>query len=398
MEAGQAADHQALVRLLNPMSPTTRRTARVLQEMRLQGGLQDLDLGQHQPPAPPPATALRPHVLDNSPMAQLGHLGLATERRRLSGNNFDDSFGSGLGSSPDEAVIQARGRRQVPLTFSPDLANTPLRQQMQRAKLAAMSQQGGAGAGAGAGSRLMLPLSHTRTSPRKRLTLSDTPPPHPAPSSTSCINQVFTPSPDKLKISPLNKKVRVDPVLAATNPGTAIKGLSHGQLVGLVSSLLHTHPELVAEVHQLLPAPDLGPLEERLSYLKKNIYKALPSTRLESKTDSMAYNRVSLHLTTFKKAVLDSMRGLLEAEQWLALVDYTVLAWGYVSATPVWENPAHNNTRRTCFKSLAASAMTALNKGSFTRDQVEDIKKKMLKLREGSDEINICIKHIEESY
>ena len=80
------------------------------------------------------------------------------------------------------------------------------------------------------------------------------------------------------------------------------------------------------------------------------------------------------------------------------LVEYTVLAWAYVSATPVWENPAHNNTRRTCFKSLAASAMTALKKGSFTRDQVEDIKKKMLKLREGSDEINICIKHIEESY
>ena len=32
-------------------------------------------------------------------------------------------------------------------------------------------------------------------------------------------------------------------------------------------------------------------LEEKLNFLKKNVYKALPNTRLESKTDSMAYNR-----------------------------------------------------------------------------------------------------------
>merc|ERR1719480_338470 len=119
---------------------------------------------------------------------------LIPERRRLSGN-FDDSFGQN--GSPDEMVIQARGRRQVPLTFSPDINHTPLRQQMQRAKLAALTQHGS--------SRLMLP-SHTRTSPRKRLTLSDSP-----PSSASCISQVFTPSPDKIKISPLNKKVKIDP-------------------------------------------------------------------------------------------------------------------------------------------------------------------------------------------
>merc|ERR1719480_687528 len=65
---------------------------------------------------------------------------LIPERRRLSGN-FDDSFGQN--GSPDEMVIQARGRRQVPLTFSPDINHTPLRQQMQRAKLAAMSQSSG---------------------------------------------------------------------------------------------------------------------------------------------------------------------------------------------------------------------------------------------------------------
>ena len=46
----------------------------------------------------------------------------------------------------------------------------------------------------------------------------------------------------------------------------------------------------------MLPAPDLAPMEERLLYLKRNISRSLPNTRLESKTDSLAYNRVSGHL------------------------------------------------------------------------------------------------------
>ena len=399
-------DHQALIRLFNPLSPTTRGTTRALQEMQAQAGLQGINLGdlrisqqqQSQTTPTPPAlatnnmnnmnnvlrpatnitptntiTALRPHVLDNSPLQ-------VPDRRRLSGNNFDDSFGQTV--SPDELAIQARGRRQVPLTFSPDI-NSPLRQQMQRAKLAAMSQN--------SGSRLLLPLSHTRTSPRKRLTLSDTPP------SSSCINQVFTPSPDKLKISPLNKKVKIDPLLQHTNPETAVKGLSHSQITSLLSNILKNHPELVDEVHDMLPAPDLAPLEEKLNYLKKNIYKALPNTRLESKTDSMAYNRVSIHLTTFKKAVMDNVKNLVEGQQWLSVIDYTVMAWAYVQATPVWENPSHNNIRKTCFKSLASTCLTALKKGNFTKEQNQEIKKKISKLREGSDEINICIKHFDES-
>merc|ERR1712147_43196 len=302
---------------------------------------------------------------------------LIPERRRLSGN-FDDSFGQN--GSPDEIVIQARGRRQVPLTFSPDINHTPLRQQMQRAKLAAMSQS--------SGSRLLLPNSNVRTSPRKRLTLSDTPPP--------CVSQMYTPSPDKLKMSPLTKRVRIDPILLGVNPETAVKGLSHSQLINLMGSILQRHPELVEEVHTMLPAPDLAPMEEKLNYLKRNIYKALPSTRLESKTDSMAYNRVSTHLATFKRSVVEQLKPLLEGEQWVGVLDYSVLAWGYVKATPVWENPTHNNTRKTCFKSLAASCMTALKKGNFKAEQCEEIKKKLSKLKADSDEIVICLKHLDD--
>lgn len=403
-------EDQALFRLFNPLSPTTRRTTRVLQEMQAQRGINGLfALDEMRISNSPALTTLTPttnHILrpaqntatptttnqvlrttnntlfQNNPDNNINRVAnepMIPERRRLSGN-FDDSFGQN--GSPDEMVIQARGRRQVPLTFSPDINHTPLRQQMQRAKLAAMSQS--------SGSRLLLPNSSIRTSPRKRLTLSDTPPP------TSCIPQMYTPSPDKLKMSPLTKRVRIDPILQNVNPETAIKGLSHSQLISLMGNILQRHPELVEEVHTMLPSPDLAPMEEKLNYLKRNIYKALPNTRLESKTDSMAYNRVSIHLTTFKKAVVDSVKSLLEGQQWLAIIDYTVLAWAYVQATPVWENPSHNNTRKTCFKSLAASCMTALKKGNFKAEQCEEIKKKLSKLKADSDEIVICLKHLEE--
>merc|ERR1711963_1299856 len=112
-------DQQALLRLFNPLSPTTRRTTRVLQEIEAHGmSLEELRISQQQP-----VTGLALAAPTNTQPAQN-----RLERRRLSGANFDDSFGQS--GSPDEQVIQARGRRQVPLTFSPDINTTPLRQQM----------------------------------------------------------------------------------------------------------------------------------------------------------------------------------------------------------------------------------------------------------------------------
>lgn len=411
-------EDQALFRLFNPLSPTTRRTTRALQEIHTQhpslGGIFAIDdmritntNGNPLAPLAPAANlnnqhqALRTATPNNIPMNN--HLLLLNqtpdnpfpntqtntppgvpERRRLSGN-FDDPFSQK--ASPDEAVIQARGRRQIPLTFSPDINHTPLRQQMQRAKLTALSQ------GSNGGSRLLLPTNaQTRTSPRKRLTLNDTP-----PSSTStCFSQMYTPSPDKLKVSPLTKKVKIDPASSGIQLEVSIKGLSHAQLINLFSCILHKHPEIRDEVQVMLPSPDLSPFEEKINYLKRNIYKALPSTRLESKTDSLAYNRVSLHLISFKKAVLDSAKSLLDGQQWVAVIDYTVMAWQYVKDTPVWENPSHNNVRKTCFKGLAASSMTALKKGQWTEDQCQQLKEKLTKLKPDSEEITVCLKYLDE--
>ena len=83
-------------------------------------------------------------------------------------------------------MIQARGRRSIPLTYSPDINHTPLRQQMQRAKLAALSQAGGTN------SRLLFHLSPEKAG----------------------------------KTSPLTKKLKLDPTISGTSPEVAMKGLN----------------------------------------------------------------------------------------------------------------------------------------------------------------------------
>ena len=364
-------DQFGLFPTFNPVSPTTRQTTRALQEIQSQrpnllivDGDDDIDI-----------TPLPMHPID------------ITDRMRWTAN-FDDSMVT-PNPSPDEMVIQARGRRQIPLTFSPDINHTPLRQQIQRAKLSALAQS----PTRTQPSRLMLPSSKTRCSPRKRLTLNDSPP---SSNAFSTLSSLYSPSPDKLKRSPLAKKMRLDHTgNSSLKPEVAIKGLSHAQLTDLIGSLMSFHPELRTEVASLLPTPDLSHYEESLNYLKKNIYKALPSSRLETKTDSLAYNRVSVHLLAFKKAVCEGMKTLIESQQWLSAIDYTVMAWGYVKATPVWSNPPHNNVRKTCFKTLATSCMRALKEGNFKADQWLNIKGKLEKLKSESDEILVCVKYID---
>jgi len=381
-------EQQQLFRQYNPLSPTTRQTTRALQEIQAQQitGILVLD---DSPPAAQFQTPLHNNHMNHNNInnaLDAGALELA-DRMRWGNVNFDPNFAT-PNPSPDEMVIQARGRRQVPLTFSPDINHTPLRQQMQRAKLSSLATR----SPTRVGSRLLLP-SQTRTSPRKRLTLSDTP-----PSSSSVVSQVYTPSPDRfLKVSPLTKKVKLDGQgMRSVDPEVAMKGLSHAQLVELFSSMMLKRPELREELRQVMPTPDLTELEANLEYLKKNIYKAMPSARLESKTDSMAYNRVSGHLLAFKRALADGPKRLLEAQSWVSVVDYTVMAWAYVKATPTWDNHAHNNVRRACFKNLANNCMTALKRGDFNAEQCKDIKAKLIKLNDScSDEIGACLKHLD---
>lgn len=305
----------------------------------------------------------------------------------------DSSFEAEFGPSPDELIINARGRRALPLTFSPDVHCTPPRGMAnpRSISISKLARPNGM-------ARLLLP---TRTSPRKRLNLTDSP-----PSSMAAPLLTATPSPEQrfLKKSPGGKKTKIDDFLEAnTTPGeeahlstpVLLKGLSRGQLLDVLNELIIKRPEIEDDLRECLPKPDLGHMEERLNYLKRNIFKALPNTRLESKTDSMAYSRVAQHLLAFKKELIDQGKRLMEANAWPSLVDHSIMAWNFVLATPTWDNAPHNNVKKQCFKVLATNLNMSLKKGSWTPELSDSTKSKLLPLEKDHEDIGPCIKHLD---
>lgn len=251
--------------------------------------------------------------------------------------------------------------------------------------------------------RLLLPK---RTSPRKRLTLSDSPPSSSANMSLASDSFQMTPlAEQKLKKSPNSKKSKLEEFAVATlesdhgyeqlSTSTILKGLSRHQLENVLTDLLQKQPHLEAEVRECLPKPDLIPMEEKLNYLKRNIFRALPNNRLESKTDAMAYSRVSVHLLAFKKEVSDQGKRLIEASAWPSLVDHSIMAWNFVLATPTWDNAPHNNLKKQCFKLLASNLIHALKKGTWSTDTCISIKNKILPMEKDSDDVGPCIKYLD---
>ncbi|KAK7020682.1 hypothetical protein SK128_007727, partial [Halocaridina rubra] len=250
--------------------------------------------------------------------------------------------------SPDELIIRSRGRRSLPLEWSP----IPIESPVKRSEKTPIKRSPGKG------------LITLRCSPRKRLQLTDTPP-----------KDLVETRRMMMQMSPIVKKCRSLTVSPQSPPEVAIKGLSQNQLVDVLSHVLTRHPELKDEISGILPQPDIRQMEEKLNHQKKAIFKSLPVSRLASKTDSPAFNKASPHLLNFKKTLQEQCTQLIEAEQWTSLVDYCLIAWSYARATPVWDSHLHNNTRRQCFKSLAQNCLQGLRAVHWTRDQLDNLLK-----------------------
>lgn len=194
------------------------------------------------------------------------------------------------------------------------------------------------------------------------------------------------------------KRPRIEKTLNGEFKGpidTALKGLSPTQLINIIKTITYKHPEVEKEIRNDMPIPDLTPLEERLSYLKTNIFKSLPTSRLTSKTDSPAYSRVSTHLAAFKKCVVEQGKILVESQHWESVVQYVCLAWNYVKATPLWDNQPHNVHRKQCFKALTNFCLTALKKGDLAKDLLVDMQDKLQGMVADSEEIHSCLKYIQ---
>lgn len=240
-----------------------------------------------------------------------------------------------------------------------------------------------------------------RSTPRKRLLLGDV---ERVPLTPEKIDFSDISTPQKFKInSPIKgtppiKRARLDKTFDGEFKGpldSALKGLSPTQLIHMIKRITNKHPEVEKEIRQEMPAPDLTPLEEKLSYLKSNIFKSLPTSRLTSKTDSPAYSRVSTHLAAFKKCLIDQGKILVESQHWESVMKYVLLAWSYVKATPVWDNQPHNAHRKQCFKALNNFCMTALKKGRFDKDFIMDVEDKLQSMEADSEEIHSCIKYVQ---
>lgn len=239
-----------------------------------------------------------------------------------------------------------------------------------------------------------------RSTPRKRLLLDN----ERIPLTPEKIDFSDISTPQKFKItSPLKstppmKRIRLERTMTPDFKGpidTALKGLSPTQLIRMIKNITYKHPEIEQEIRNEMPVPDLAPLEERLSYLKSNIFKSLPTSRLTSKTDSPAYSRVSTHLAAFKKCVIDQGKVLVESQHWESVIQYVFLAWNYVKATPVWDNQPHNAQRKQCFKALTTFCMTALKKGSLEKDVLADVQDKLQGMVAESEDVNSCLKYVQ---
>lgn len=239
-----------------------------------------------------------------------------------------------------------------------------------------------------------------RSSPRKRLLMNDiaqiTPEKLSSPRKLNG-SPSTTPGASTKNWYPSSKRLRFeDKPIGQTNHNTPLnkilKGLSSDQLLGIIQGLVAQQPELEKQIRADIPTPNLKPFEEQLNSAKKMIFKSLPASRLCNKTDSVSYSRASTHLVTFKKMVTDQSRIYSESEHWDALLDYSMLAWSYVKSLPLWENHAHNSTRRYCFKILSMHCANALKYGGVLlgEQRLNEFSARINQMAIDCDDISAC--------
>ncbi|XP_013192523.2 uncharacterized protein LOC106136501 [Amyelois transitella] len=291
--------------------------------------------------------------------------------------------------SPDELLIQQRGRKRLPVTWSPDIETK------RNSSFQSTIRTPPKNAGRHSPQKLGVTL---RSTPRKRLLLGDV---ERVPLTPEKIDFSDLSTPQKFKItSPIKtppvKRCKIEKTLELRGPiEVALKGLSPTQLINMIKTITYKHPDIEDEIRREMPVPDLAPLEEKLNYLKSNIFKGLPTSRLTSKTDSPAYSRVSTHLVAFKKCLVEQGKLLVESQHWESVIQYVFLSWSYVRATPVWDHQAHNAHRKQCFRALLNFCLTALKKGDLEKEFLIDVQDKLQSFVSDSEEVQTCLKQVQ---
>ncbi|XP_043283966.1 uncharacterized protein [Venturia canescens] len=251
--------------------------------------------------------------------------------------------------SPDELVIQKRGRRRRTIVWSPDA-------DAKRDSLFSLSSRDRTPVKSPSKSTIVL-----RSTPRKRLMLGgDNSDPH-----------LTTPE-KKTKSHEAQKYVEsnCNGYKQFTGPlVNGLRGLSQEQLIKVIMDLISMQEDgalgkddkLRDVVLKRMPIADIQPLRERLSALRQNVYASLVSSDI----DESSYSRAYIHLDAFEKAVIEQGNKLIESQHWTAAMQYVFAAWSITKDLPEWDNQGRDNTTKKCFRELAKFCKEALQNGNF---------------------------------
>ncbi|KAF7405284.1 hypothetical protein HZH66_004190 [Vespula vulgaris] len=258
--------------------------------------------------------------------------------------------------SPDELVIQKRGRRRRTIVWSPDLDTC------KRDSLLSLSSRDRTPVKSPSKSTMIL-----RSTPRKRLSLGD------------ANESRFT----------VSEKKRRTPSKSMNVIDSSIQKKFNGNLE---DGNLREDEKLKDVFMNKMPMADIQPQREKLCNLRQNIYASLVS----SNADDCAYSRAYIHLDAFQKAVIDQGKRLLESQHWSSVIQYVFVAWNITKELPEWESQGLDNTTYKCFKNLALFCRRALTEGCFNLSTLNLYRERLETMAKDCEEINGCLQLLKE--
>nr|XP_054760062.1 uncharacterized protein LOC129266249 [Lytechinus pictus] len=173
-----------------------------------------------------------------------------------------------------------------------------------------------------------------------------------------------------------------------------LRALTADQLATVVGDLLKQHPDLEEDLQDLIPEPDISSCEEEICELLHNIYRAMPRQRLSSSRSAFTYRQVRLHIIKFKKECIQHGRHFVKCKAWDAAMRYVMVAWQQAHKLPVWECPAHNRLKTSCYLGLAAVCVESLRKGAFSLQTLQEFRPKIEAMVSAAPEMSACLQRL----
>ncbi|KAL7047428.1 hypothetical protein ACKWTF_002901 [Chironomus riparius] len=297
-------------------------------------------------------------------------------------NSLSEHLNSSI-PSLDEIVIRQRGRQKKPskISWSPIKSpfKTPTKNTLHMSLLSPSPAK-----------KLFSNNNNSsmvlRNSPRKRIFADSQ-----NDQDSACSSTPYATPTKRLKFIEDRPMNAINPEVSLQ---TLLKGLSQDQLIEIISGMSNKDLQIEKTIRDNLPLPDIRPYEEELCELRKNITKSSPRSRLsiQSKSDGAAFSRASVHLTAFKRAIINHCKVLRDSQHFDALVDYVMMSWTYVRGLPIWDEANHNLIRKDCFKLLTLHARHSIKHGgiSLGSERIKNFRNKLKSMVIDFDELDKC--------